>query len=146
MDVFNLEDKRNKFKVVENCGVRPADSNETPGAAPLQSGQQSTHILRPGRHWCSSGMWQEYLYPCVHACAYFRKLIECDFQYVLQREVDNYYLHSSVHGRFTRNIVPDVLDSLSFDGKPKPPLVLHGTVGRPKLKHIRRKSELAKES
>ena len=55
MDVFNLEDERNEFKVVDTCGVRSASSNETPGGAPLQSGQQSTRILRPGRHWCSCG-------------------------------------------------------------------------------------------
>ncbi len=55
MDVFNLEDESNEFKVVDTCGVRSAASNETPGGAPLQSGQQSTRILRPGRHWCSCG-------------------------------------------------------------------------------------------
>jgi hypothetical protein len=57
MDVFNLEDKRNEFKVVDTCGVRPTTSNKTSGAASLQSGQQSTHILRQGRHWCSCGIW-----------------------------------------------------------------------------------------
>ncbi len=82
----------------------------------------------------------------MHACAYFRKWIECDLQYVLQSEVDDYYLYSSVHGLFTRNIVPFVRDSLSFDDKPKPPMVLHRTAGRPKLKRIRRRCELAKES
>jgi hypothetical protein len=82
----------------------------------------------------------------VHACAYFRKLVESDLQYVLQSEVDDYYSFSSVHGFFTKNIVPVVLDSLSFDGKTKPPLVLHRTAGRPKLKRIRRRSELAEES
>jgi hypothetical protein len=59
MDVFNLEDEHNEFKVVDTCDVRSAASNETPGGAPLQSGQQSKHILRPGRHWCSCGVWQE---------------------------------------------------------------------------------------
>jgi hypothetical protein len=146
MDVFNLEDERNEFKVVDTRGVRSAASNETPSAAPLRSGQQSTHILRPGRHWCSCGIWQEYRYPCVHACAYFRKWVENNLQYVLQSEVDDYYSYSSVHGLFTRNIVPVVLDSLSFDGKTKPPLVLHRTAGRPKMKRIRRRSELAEES
>jgi hypothetical protein len=145
MDVFNLEDKCNEFKVVDNCGVRSAASHKTPGGAPLRSGR-CTHILRPGRHWCSCGIWQEYQYPCVHACAYFRKWVESDLQYVLQSKVDNYYSYSSVHGLFTKNNVPVVLDSLSFDGKTTPPLVLHRTAGRPKLKRIRCRSELAEES
>jgi hypothetical protein len=103
MNVFNLEDERNeKFKVVDTCGVRSAVSNKTPGGAPLRSGQQSTHILRPGRHWCSCGIWQEYRYPCVHACAYFRKWVESDLQNVLQSEVNDYYLYSSAHGLFTK--------------------------------------------
>ena len=74
MDVFNLEDDQNRFKVVDTCGVR-RDATDTTGSrdtAPLQSCQQSTHILRPLRRWCSCGRWQEYRYPCVHACAYFR--------------------------------------------------------------------------
>jgi hypothetical protein len=83
----------------------------------------------------------------VHACAYFRKWVESDLQYyVLQSEVDDYYSYSSVHGLFTKNIVPVVLDSLSIDGKTKPPLVLHRTAGQLKLKGIRRRSELAEES
>ena len=82
----------------------------------------------------------------MHACAYFRKWMEYDLQYVLQSEVDDCHLYSSVHGLFTRNIVPVVLDSLSFDGERKPPLILHRTAGRPKLKRIRRRSELAEES
>jgi hypothetical protein len=53
IDIFKLEDERNDFKVVDNSDVRFAASNETPGGAPLRSSQRSTHILRPGRHWCS---------------------------------------------------------------------------------------------
>ncbi len=82
----------------------------------------------------------------MHACANFRKWVESNLQYVLQSEVDDYNSYSSVHGLFTKNIVPVVLDSLSFDGKTKPPLVLHRTAGQPKLKRIRRRSELAEES
>ena len=146
MDVFNLEDGRNDYKVVDNSGVRPAATNDIRGAATLQSSHHSTHILRPGRRWCSCGMWQEYRYPCVHACAFFRKWVECDLQYVLQSEVDDCYTYSSVHGLFTRNIVPVVLDCLSYDGETKPPLALHKTAGRPKKKRMRNRSELLEES
>ena len=52
----------------------------------------------------------------------------------------------SVHGLFTRNIVPVVLDCLSYDGETKPPLARHKTAGRPKLKRMRNRSEVPEES
>ena len=146
MEVHRIEDNQNTFKIVDGGLSRHGDNDIATGPPALLTGQRRTHVLKPDRHWCSCGMWQEYRYPCVHACAYFRMWKDCELEDVLQSEVDDYYSFSTLHGLYERNIVPVVMDSIIFDGKTKPPRALHQTTGRPRVKRIRRRSELAGES
>ena len=149
LEVIELEEGLGQFKVVDNSVPRDHDNdaagnhddNILPGV-PLMNCQQSIHILKPHFKWCSCGLWQEHQYPCRHACAYFRKWLYLDWiNILLQNEVHDFYLYNFLQKLSTRNVIPVVLDSLSYDGSTKPPLVLHRTSGRPQSKRIRRRSE-----
>jgi hypothetical protein len=68
--------------------------------------------------------------------------LEKDLTHVFQSEVDEVYSYHALKELFKRNIVPVVLDSVAYDGQTKPPVVTQRMSGRPKVKRIRRRSEL----
>jgi hypothetical protein len=152
-DIVELEVGSDQFKVVNTAqhtnsqadtedAMDEDDTNHSIPNIPLVNGQRSTHILKPDNGWCTCGVWQEFHYPCHHACAYFRKWLEKDLTHVFQSEVDEVYSYHALKELFKRNIVPVVLDSVAYDGQTKPPVVTQRMSGRPKVKRIRRRSEL----
>jgi hypothetical protein len=46
-------------------------------------GQERINIVKPDLQWRSCGVWQDFLYPCHHACVVYRKWKEKEFIYVL---------------------------------------------------------------
>ena len=93
------------------------------GLMPLSVGSQAIHIVKPGQQWCSCGMWQEFLYPCRHGCAVYRKWEEKDLKYVLENVVHVFYRYNDVQKLFNQNVFPPCIDNATYDGETRPPVV-----------------------
>ena len=143
MSVEELELGCGQFKVVELSSV----VNDLVFHAPLPTtttrrGQQSSiHVVKPDLQWCSCGVWQDFMYPCRHGCAVYRKWKEKQFNYVLANLVHPYYKFEFVKQTFRNNVFPVSLDAIKYDGVTKPPMVSKRQPGRPRTKRIRRRSE-----
>ena len=68
LTVMELELGYGDFKVVEMLSLQEQDyeGDDRIGQIPLLVGTQVIHIVKPNRQWCSSGVWQDFLYPCRH--------------------------------------------------------------------------------
>ncbi len=77
MTVLELEAGCGDFKVVEPSLV-VEDSNDVL-LVTGNGGQERINIVEPDLQWFSCGVWQDFLYPCCHACAVFRKWKEKEF-------------------------------------------------------------------
>jgi hypothetical protein len=107
----------------------------------VPGGAHSVHIVKPSLQWCTCGVRQDYLYPCRHACAVFRKWDERDFQYVLQNHVRRYYTFEYVEKMYEKNVFPVCVDNINYDKASKPPIVRGGQAGRPPEKRIPHRNE-----
>jgi hypothetical protein len=90
ISVIEIEDGCVDFKTIESMSGREesVDNKNVISIMPLiPGGAHSVHIVKPSLHWCTCGVWQDYLYPCRHACTVFRKWDERDFRCVLQNHV-----------------------------------------------------------
>ena len=141
MSVAELERGCGDFKVVEPS-VLAEDMSDHPSPTPNSHGDHSIHIVKPDLQWCSCGVWQDFLFPCRHGCAVFRKCKEYNFQFMLSNLVPAYYKFEYVKKTFTSNVFPACLDGIEHDKVTKPPIVTKRQPGRPKTKRIRRRSEL----
>jgi hypothetical protein len=143
LSVIELQVGCGDFKVVEISGLQEEEfeGDDRIGIVPQSLGSQRIHIVKPGRQWCSCGMWQEFLYPCRHACAVYRKWEEQTLEHVLQHVVHPFYRYEYVQKLFTANIFPTCIESITYDGETKPPVVAGRQAGRPKTKRLRRRSE-----
>ena len=88
-------------------------------------------------------MWQDSALRCRHFLAVLRKWKEIDYANLLrQGQISTLFKYKSLHNLYTPNIVPVVVDTISYDGKTKPPIRAKRQAGRPKVKRYRRRSEL----
>ena len=104
----------------------------------------TSHVLNVSCNTCTCGKWQEYDIPCLDAMAYFRLFLEKDFEWVLRNKVSKYFTYGAEKDVLQKNIVPVVIDSLTYDGKTKPPEAGQKRKrGRPKSKRLRKRSRFA---
>jgi SWIM zinc finger len=143
LTVMELQAGCGDFKVVEISSVQEQDyeGDDRIGVIPLSPGSQAINIVKPGRQWCTCGLWQEFLYPCRHGCAVYRKWEEKDLNYVLENVVHVFYRYDCVQKLFQHNVFPTCIDNATYDGETKPPRVTGRQAGRPRTKRIRRRSE-----
>jgi hypothetical protein len=79
IQVMEIERGSGDFKAIESLSGQEesVDNRDVISNMPMLSGgQHSVHIVKPNLHWCSCGIWQDYLYPCCHASAVYRKWYE----------------------------------------------------------------------
>jgi hypothetical protein len=141
MSVIELEHGCGDFKVVESYTLQDYEKDEHLPRMPMNAGQQSIHIVKPELGFCSCGLWMEFLYPCRHACAVFRRWQELDFTYILRHHVHPYYMFDYIQQMYKHNVFPVCLDSIGYDGETKPPSVAARQPGRPPVKRLRRRSD-----
>jgi hypothetical protein len=142
LSVDELELGCGDFKVVEQTSVADDLFDDNSMSTTPRWGQRSSiHIVKPDMQWCSCGVWQEFMYPCRHGCAVYRKWKEKQFDYVLANLVHPYYKFEFVKETFRNNVFPVSLDTIEYDGVTKPPTSIQRQPGRPRTKRIRRRSE-----
>ena len=114
MTVVELESGCGDFKVVEPSSLAEDDLAEnTVRSSAGYLDQKRINIVKPADlQWCSCGVWQDFLYPCRHACAVFRKWKEKDFAYVIGNLVHPYYSFEFVQNTFRNNVFPVCLETL----------------------------------
>ena len=139
MTVLELEAGCGDFKVVEPSSL--AEDSEDVLLVTGNGGQDRINIVKPDLQWCSCGVWQDFLYPCRHAYAVFRKWKEKEFMYVLMNLVHPYYTFEFVQSSFTNNIYPVCLETIEHDGETKEPPLPKQQPGRPKTKRLRKRSK-----
>lgn len=97
-------------------------------------------LVRPNEEWCSCGKWQDFKYPCRHALAYINHTDPyLPFEIVVLKYTHDYYKAKSLHGLYSKNIVPVIMDHIRFDGETEPPTILKQT-GHPCKKRKRFRS------
>ena len=140
LSVMELELGCGDFKVVEMSFLQEQDyeGGDRIGQMPLSVGSQVIHIVKLAQQWCSCGVWQEFLYPCRHGCAVYRKWEEKDLKYVLEIVVHLFCRYDYVQKLFNQNVFPTCIDNATYDGETKLPVVIGRQAGRPRTKRIRR--------
>jgi hypothetical protein len=111
---------------VEISSVQEQDyeGDDRIGVIPLSPGSQVINIVKPEQQWCTCSLWQEFLYPCQHGCAVYRKCWEeKDLDYVLENVVHVFYRYDYVQKLFQNNVFPTCIDNATYDGETKPPRV-----------------------
>jgi MULE transposase domain/SWIM zinc finger len=141
MTVNELEVGCGDFKVVEPTSIVEEDGDENVERLSRYGDQNRIVIVKPDSEWCSCGVWQDFLYPCRHACAVFRKWKEREFSYVLGNLVHPFYTFEFVHNSFTKNVFPVCLETIEYDGETKEPKSPRRQAGRPQKKRIRKRSK-----
>jgi hypothetical protein len=141
MTVVELESGSGDFKVVEPSSIAEEDLGEQSLQVSGGGDHNRLHIVKPDMQWCSCGAWQDFLYPCRHACAVYRKWKEKDFSYVVGNLVHPYYTFEFVHNSFKNNVLPVCLETIEYDGVTREPSLPKRQSGRPKTKRIRRRSK-----
>ena len=142
MTVLELEAGCGDFKVVEPSSL--AKDTDDVLLVMGNGGQDRINIVKPDLQWCSCSVWQDFLYPCRHACAVFRKWKEKEFTYVLVNLVHPHYtLFEFVQNTFKNNVFPVCLETIEYDGVTKEPPLPKQQPGRPKKNRLRRQSKFA---
>ena len=95
-------------------------------------------IVSPTTRECSCGKWQEYLYPCRHAIAWFRKWRDLNLDWILDHEVDDLWRFKNLKALYLPNLYPVIWSTLRCDEVTLPPLIRKQS-GRPKKKRIRKR-------
>ena len=146
--VVRVEESIGIYKVNE---IRGDDSDREEGneqaASVLPREEQAeelpqgpAQVVQPGIKECSCGKWQEYLYPCRHALAYFRLGEEKTFQWILENEVSDLWRYKTLKQLYGPNLFPVVMSSVRGDGVTQPPRVRRGA-GRPRTRRLRRRMQ-----
>ncbi|KAI2512166.1 MULE transposase domain [Fragilaria crotonensis] len=142
MTVDELEVGCGDFKVVEPISIVDENGDDNVQRMARSYGDPDrVLVVKPYLEWCSCGVWQDFLYPCRHACAVFRKWQEKEFSYVLRSLVHPFYTFEFVHNTFKKNVFPVCLETTVYDGETKEPNVPKRQSGRPKTKRIRKRSK-----
>ena len=100
MTVVELEKGCGDFKVVEPTSLAEDELAENAVQLSGVRDKNRINIVKPDGKWCSFGVWQDFLYPCRHARAVFRRWKEKDFSYVVGNLVHPYYTFDFVHNTF----------------------------------------------
>jgi hypothetical protein len=139
LSVSEIEDRCGDFKAIKSVSGREEsvdDKNMISSMPLVPGGAHSVHIVKPSLQWCTCGVWQDYLYPCCHACAVFRKWDKRDFRYVLQSHVHQYYTFECIQKMYKKNIFPLCVDNINYDKASKSPIVRGQQAGHPPEKRI----------
>jgi hypothetical protein len=100
MTVVELEKGCGDLKVVEPTSLAEDELAENTVQLSGVRDKNRINIVKPDGKWCSFGVWQDFLYPCRHARAVFRRWKEKDFSYVVGNLVHPYYTFDFVHNTF----------------------------------------------
>ena len=142
MTVDELEVGCGDFKVVEPISIVDENGDDNVQRMARSYGDPDrVLVVKPYLEWCSCGVWQDFLYPCRHACAVFRKWQEKEFSYVLRSLVHPFYTFEFVHNTFKKNVFPVCLETTVYDGETKEPNLPKRQSGRPRTKRIRKCSK-----
>ena len=125
LSVIELQAGCGDFKEVETCGLQEEEfaGDDRIGMVPPSVGSQRIHIVKLWQQWCSCGVWLEFLYPCHHGCAVYRKWEDKTLEHVLQNVLHPFYRYNYVHKLITANVFPTYIDNMTYDGETKPPAV-----------------------
>ena len=92
-----------------------------------------------GNKTCTCGKFQEYKYPCKHACTVLHQMKSMTLRQVMESNyVHDLYRKSSLQELWKDCVRPPGIQFLDPDNETKPPKVVIGT-GRPATKRIRKK-------
>ena len=62
------------------------------------------YLVKPDWNWCSCGIWQDNIYPCRHACAYFKRILKLDYELMVSVYVSKLYKYGSLQKLYKNNI------------------------------------------
>jgi hypothetical protein len=106
--------------VQELGGDRDYEVKRTP-STPL--GQGWAHVVCMDQRVCCCGEWQVTGILCVDAMAVFRHVEEYFLEYILDRQVLEFFHYETPLQLVCKNICAVIIDSLVGDGNTKPPKV-----------------------
>jgi len=87
---------------------------------------------------CTCGLFQEYKYPCKHACSVLHQLKNMSLKQLMDSDyVHDFYRKRSLQELWKTCVRPPGIQFLEADNETKPPVVVAGT-GRPPTKRIRK--------
>ena len=121
MTVMQLESGCGDYKVVEASSLAEDDLAENTVQAAGYLDQNRINIVKPYLQSCSCGVWQDFLYPCQHACAVFREWKEKDFASVVGNLVHPYYSFEFIENTFKNNVFPVCLETIEYDDVTREP-------------------------
>ena len=98
--------------------------------------------LVPSKSWCSCGIWQDNLFPCKHAVAFFLQCGGESVDGIMSDYTSDVHKGKALKAMFQQNISPPILSTIPFDGVTKANKRVK-RAGRPKVKRIRRRSKYA---
>ena len=134
----------NKVPVMQR-NVDATVVNDAAASSVMLGSRSAAHTVMPALHSCTCGAWQDLLYPCCHACAVYKHHFNKSVHDVMDL-VHPFYRYKSVHKLYEENVFPVCMDNLKHDGITKPPSVRGLQAGRPRIKQIRRRSEVVDPS
>ena len=140
MSVVELEKECNAVKVVGPL-TAGEDTDHQPCHMPTTHSHHSIHIVNLDNQLCTCGIWQDFLYPCQHACAVYQKCKETTFSFILSDMVPDIYKFGYVKKTFSQNLFPACLDGIEYDGVVLPSRSTKSQPGRPRMKRMRNRSE-----
>ena len=79
------------------------------------------YLVKPDDNWCSCGIWQDNMYPCRHACAYFKRTLKVDYELMVSVYVSELYKYGSLQELYKNNIRPVMTDNIKKDKETRPP-------------------------
>ena len=97
--LVELEKECNNFRVVGPLAAGE-DTDHQPCPMPTSLDHHSIHIVNLDNQSCICGIWQDFLYPCQHACAVDRKCKETTFSFILSDMVPDIYKFGYVKKTF----------------------------------------------
>jgi hypothetical protein len=91
------------YKVVERASVADDLFENSQETSPQRGRQSSIHIVKPDMQWCSCGIRQDFMYPCRHGCAVYKRWKEKQFDNMLANLVHPHYKFGFVKQTFRSN-------------------------------------------
>ena len=95
MKVSKIVFDKEEYKVKEHYNVFQEDEEQT-DEQQRKVGKPTTNIVYPEKKDCTCGKWKEFLYPCRHACRYFKIILKYSFSKLMEHHVHYYYRYGSM--------------------------------------------------
>jgi hypothetical protein len=142
LSVHEISRESGEYKVTENFRVNEAATEPFSDDLPetntdgMLSMNQNTNMLKHNivnaqMKTCTCGKFQEMMYPCRHAMAYYRKWEKVSLRQIVDNHVHGYYKFGTHQSMYTFNMYPVISDNIQYDGTTKPPPIPKRGAGRP---------------